>query len=64
MAPDGGPLLLSVKDAAKHLGVSYGLLYEMINRGEVPHVRLGKRILISRENLKNFIEENTRTSRS
>lgn len=63
-APDGGPLLLSVKDAAKHLGVSYGLLYEMINRGEVPHVRLGKRILISRENLKSFIEENTRTSRS
>lgn len=46
------------------MGVSYGMLYEMINRGEVPHVRLGKRILISRENLKSFIEENTRTSRT
>jgi excisionase family DNA binding protein len=62
-APDGGPLLLSVKDAAKNLGISYGTLYEMINRGEVPHVRVGKRILISRENLKSFIEANTRTTR-
>lgn len=46
-----GPLLLSVAAAAKHLGLSRGSLYELINRGEIEHVRIGRRILIAREGL-------------
>lgn len=37
-----GPLLLSIKDAAKHLGVSHSQLYEMVNTGEIHHVANGR----------------------
>lgn len=60
----GGPLLLSIKDAAKHLGISYGTLYELLNRGEVEYVRLGRRKLIGRDALNKFIEANTQTGYS
>jgi len=59
----GGPLLLSVKDAAVHLGISRGLMYELLNRGEIECVRIGNRRLISREALNKFIEANTSTGR-
>jgi excisionase family DNA binding protein len=42
---------LTVDEAHALLGVrkiSRGALYAAVNRGEVPHVRLGKRILIPR----------------
>jgi excisionase family DNA binding protein len=48
---DGGsdqPLLFSVKGAAQKLGISTGSLYTLINSGEIEHVRVGWRILISR----------------
>jgi excisionase family DNA binding protein len=53
---DDETLLPSVVAAAKHLGLSRGTLYELINRGEVEHIRIGRRILIPREGLKKFIE--------
>ena len=56
-----GPLLQSVTAAAKHLGISRGTLYELINRGEIEHVRIGRRILIARDGLRKFIEANSRT---
>src|SRR6266487_2787294 len=39
--PGGGPLLMSIKDAAAHLGIPYGRLYELANAGEIDHVRVG-----------------------
>ena len=56
-----GPMLLSIKDAAKHLGISYGTLYQLLNGGELEYVRLGRRKLISRAALNRFIETNTTT---
>jgi excisionase family DNA binding protein len=55
-----GPLLLSIKDAAKHLGVSYGQVYEFVNRGEIEHLRMGRRKFVTRDALRKFIETNTR----
>ena len=52
-------LMLPLKDAARHLGVSYGSLYELVNRGEIDHVRLGRRMYIARDALQRFIEANT-----
>lgn len=60
-APDGGPLLLSVKEAATLLGVSRNQLYELLNAGEMEHVRLGRRMYISRDAMTKFIEGNTRS---
>jgi excisionase family DNA binding protein len=59
--PGEGPLLMSIKDAAAHLGIPYGRLYELVNAGEIDHVKVGRRTYISRASLTKFIEENTRT---
>lgn len=34
---DGG-FLLTIKAAAKYLGLSYSTVYEMLNQGEIAHV--------------------------
>jgi excisionase family DNA binding protein len=59
--PGEGPLLMSIKDAAAHLGLPYGRLYELVNGGEIDHVRVGRRTYISRASLTKFVEENTRS---
>lgn len=45
------PLLLGVPEAAKLLSISPTTLRELINRGEVPTVRLGRRLLIAYSDL-------------
>ncbi|MBB6174276.1 excisionase family DNA binding protein [Nocardiopsis mwathae] len=54
-----GPLLLSIKDAGKALGLSYSTVTELVNRWEIEHVLIGSRKYISREALMKFIEQNT-----
>jgi excisionase family DNA binding protein len=39
------PLALDAKDTASALAMSERKLWELTNRGEIPHVRIGKRIL-------------------
>lgn len=60
---DGGPLLLSVKDAAAHLGISRGMIYELLNRDEIESLQIGRRRLISREALNRFVETNSQGGR-
>jgi excisionase family DNA binding protein len=45
------PLTISVQDAAKLLGISRGLAYEAARRGELPVIRLGRRLLVPRQRL-------------
>jgi excisionase family DNA binding protein len=45
------PLTMSVEDAAKLLGVSRGLAYEAAKRGELPTIKLGRRLLVPRARL-------------
>ncbi|MGH9068888.1 MAG: helix-turn-helix domain-containing protein [Acidimicrobiales bacterium] len=40
--------MLSVEEAARALGISRGLAYELVARGELPHLRLGRRIVVPR----------------
>jgi excisionase family DNA binding protein len=54
-----GPLLLSIKDAAKALGISYSTLYQMMNQGDIEWVAVASRKFISREHLLEFIKVNT-----
>ena len=44
-------LALSVEDAARLLGISRTLAYESVARGELPSIRLGKRIVVPRRAL-------------
>ena len=57
---DQGPLLLSIPDAAEQLGIGRSALYELLSRGEIEHVRIGRRRLISREALHRFVVSNSR----
>lgn len=54
-----GPMLLSLKDAAKALGISYSTLYQMTVQGDIEWVAIGNRKYISREILMEFIRANT-----
>lgn len=49
--------MMSVKEAAKFLKISKGKMYEMIRQNEVPYVAVGKRKLISKQELLKWIEE-------
>lgn len=41
-------LTLTIEQAARALGISRGLAYEAARRGELPTIRLGRRLLVPR----------------
>ena len=43
---------VSVDEAARYLGISRGLAFELVHRGDLEHIRLGRRIRISIEYLR------------
>ena len=48
-------MTLTVEEAAKVLGISRALAYELVRRGELPSRRLGRRIVVPRYELEAFI---------
>ena len=50
-------LVLSVKEAREQLGLSRGLMYEAIRNGQIPSIRIGRRILIPRAALERLLEK-------
>jgi excisionase family DNA binding protein len=55
------PLTVSVVDAARMLGISRAFAYELVARGELPSVRLGRRVVIPRRALELLVEEGARS---
>lgn len=55
--------LLGVHDAAAYLGLSHWTVREMAWKGEVPEVRLGRRLLFDIKDLDNLIERNKQNRR-
>ncbi|MEW6249648.1 MAG: helix-turn-helix domain-containing protein [Planctomycetota bacterium] len=45
------------KEAAKALGIGPRLLWTMTNRGEIPHVRLGRAVLYPVDALRRWLVE-------
>jgi excisionase family DNA binding protein len=56
------PLAYTVKDAARVLGVSRGMLYELMATGELPSTKLGSRRLIRREAIVSLLERHEVTT--
>ena len=54
------PLLLNVKQLADLLGVSDSSVYELIQEDDFPSLRIGKRIVIPKEELQNWISTHTK----
>lgn len=50
------PLALGPRDAAKALGISERLLWSRTKAGEVPHRRIGKRVLYPVRLLNEWLE--------
>jgi excisionase family DNA binding protein len=41
-------LTMSVEEVAKALGISRAFAYEAVHRGDIPHIKIGKRMLVPR----------------
>lgn len=52
-----GLRLLRLPEAAERLAVGRSTLYEMIGRGELPTVKIGRAVRVSEEELNAFIAE-------
>jgi excisionase family DNA binding protein len=50
-------LTLTVEEAAEALGISRAFAYEAVARGEIPSVRIGRRIIIPRVALERMLNE-------
>jgi excisionase family DNA binding protein len=63
MTTDAGDVgwVLSIREVAKVLGVSDDLVYELVARGEIPCLRLGRRRLIPRRVVDLMIERSVET---
>ena len=49
-------LTVSVTEAARLLGISRALAYELIARGELPAIRLGRRLVVPYRALERLVE--------
>ena len=49
-------LVLTVTEAAAALGISRAHAYELVARGELPSLRLGRRIVVPRRGLERLID--------
>ena len=54
---DEPPLVLSVAEAAKLLQIGKGAAYEAVRTGDLPSIRVGRRILIPRQKLLDRINQ-------
>lgn len=50
-------LNLTVKETASALGVCADLVYDMLHQGRIPHIRVGKRYLVPRQELVAWLEQ-------
>lgn len=50
-------LTLSVEEAARKIGISRPKMLELLHDGEIPHRRVGRKIIISNQTLVNWLNE-------
>jgi excisionase family DNA binding protein len=50
-------LVFSVGQAGELLGLSRGLMYEAVRSGQIPSIRIGRRILIPKAVLQRLLDE-------
>ena len=50
-------LTITVEEAARLLGISRGLAYDMARIGKIPTIRFGRRLLVPRRGLYRLLDE-------
>ena len=53
-------VVLTVNEVAKLLGLSRASAYQGVARGEIPSIRVGRRILVPRQALERMLEGNSK----
>lgn len=48
--------VMTVEEAGRHLGVSRATAYESVERGEIPSIRLGRRLVVPTAALRRMLE--------
>ena len=56
-SPEDAKVALTVQEAAKMIGISKPSMYEIVRAGKVRTVKIGKKILISRQSLLDWIRK-------
>ncbi|HQM01775.1 MAG TPA: helix-turn-helix domain-containing protein [Ruminococcus flavefaciens] len=54
------PEMLSAKDMSEHLGISIASCYKLLKQDDFPTTQIGKRRVVSRDRLNEWLEKNTR----
>ena len=55
-------LTFSVEEAAILLGISRALAYNLVRRGELPSLQLGRRVVVPRLALEDYVAAATRST--
>jgi excisionase family DNA binding protein len=55
----GERLTFTVEEVAKRLGISRNFAYDAVNRGEIPAVRIGRRLLVPKAALEKLLAGHT-----
>lgn len=58
MPVENESLTMTVEEAAKALGISRGLAYDLARQRKIPIIRLGKRMIIPRKALEDMLSGN------
>ena len=53
--PDEERLVWTVEEAARLLGISRAHAYELVARGELPHLRLGRRVVVPKHAIETLL---------
>ena len=48
---------LTMEETAKYMGISYWLLGQQVRKNEIPHLRVGGKVLFRKKVIDNFMEE-------
>lgn len=54
--PEAERLTLTVEEAATLLGISRAFAYEAVRRGEIPSIRIGRRVLVPKAGLQRMLD--------
>ena len=54
--PDGERLVWTVEEAAHLLGISRAHAYDLVARGDLPSLRLGRRVVVPKRAIAELIE--------
>jgi len=56
--------LISQKEAGEYLGISYWTVRDLVFNGELPHIRIRRRILMDIQDLEEYIQKNKSIQRT